>query len=143
MDIVGPSHTAFDLDAGNPHVDELREIFQCVEILWGEEEAVKFLVSKGYTLLERNYRFKKVEIDIIVRKEHIIIGVEVKTRNNSKVVPAFFAINKAKQRNLIYGINQYIKRFSEPIEVRMDAISVMNMGGQIQITHLEDAFPAF
>ena len=65
--------------------------------LWGEEEAVKFLVSKGYTLLERNYRFKKVEIDIIVRKEHIIIGVEVKTRNNSKVVPAFFAINKAKQ----------------------------------------------
>jgi putative endonuclease len=56
--------------------------------LWGEEEAVKFLVSKGYTLLERNYRFKKVEIDIIVRKEHIIIGVEVKTRNNSKVVPS-------------------------------------------------------
>lgn len=111
--------------------------------LWGEEEAVKFLVSKGYTLLERNYRFKKVEIDIIVQKEHIIIGVEVKTRNNSKVVPAFFAINKVKQRNLIYGINQYIKRFSEPIEVRMDAISVMNMGGQIQITHLEDAFPAF
>lgn len=27
--------------------------------LWGEEEALKYLISKGYTLLERNYRFKK------------------------------------------------------------------------------------
>ncbi|MFM7565559.1 MAG: YraN family protein [Flavobacteriales bacterium] len=111
--------------------------------LWGEEEAVKYLIAKGYTLLERNYRFKKVELDIILKKDNIIIAVEVKTRSESKVVTPFFSINKTKQRNLILGINHYVQRFKEPVEVRMDAVSVLIVGDKTHITHVKDAFPAF
>ncbi len=110
---------------------------------WGEEQAKEYLLNAGYQILELNYRFKKVEIDIIVRKDNRIIAVEVKTRTGIIVGAPFHAITREKQRNLLLGINQYVQRFSEAIEVRMDAISVIKKDEEIQIVHLEDAFPAF
>ena len=45
---------------------------------WGEERAAKYLRSKGYTILERNFRCRAGEIDIIARRGGIITFVEVK-----------------------------------------------------------------
>jgi len=45
----------------------------------GEDIASKFLINKGYTLIERNYRKKFGEIDVIVRKAGKVHFVEVKT----------------------------------------------------------------
>jgi putative endonuclease len=51
---------------------------------WGEEKAVEFLVQKGYEILERNYKLKKSELDIIawreIKGEKTLCFVEVKTR---------------------------------------------------------------
>jgi Holliday junction resolvase-like predicted endonuclease len=69
--------------------------------------------------------------------------VEVKTRSGIIVGTPFHAITREKQRNLLLGINHYVQKFKEPIEVRMDAISVIKQGERINIVHLEDAFPAF
>lgn len=110
---------------------------------WGEEQAKEYLLKSGYQILEMNYRFKKVEIDIIARKDNRIIAIEVKTRAGILVSTPFHAITREKQRNLLLGINHYVQRFMEPIEVRMDAINVIKQGEEIQIVHLEDAFPAF
>ncbi|RLC55340.1 MAG: endonuclease, partial [Candidatus Cloacimonadota bacterium] len=44
----------------------------------GEQIAVDFLIQKGYEIKERNWRFKKAEIDIIAQLENVLIAVEVK-----------------------------------------------------------------
>ncbi len=51
---------------------------------WGEQKAVEFLVEKGYEILERNYKQKKSELDIIawheIKGEKTLCFIEVKTR---------------------------------------------------------------
>ncbi|WP_306415995.1 YraN family protein [Fulvivirga ulvae] len=49
----------------------------------GEQRAAEYLMGKGYELLERNYRYKRSEIDIIIKKEQLLVFVEVKTRSYS------------------------------------------------------------
>ena len=46
----------------------------------GEQKAELFLHNKGFSILERNWRYKKNEIDIIVKNDKYIVVVEVKTR---------------------------------------------------------------
>ena len=110
---------------------------------WGEELAKEHLLESGYEILEANYRFKKSEIDLIAKKGNLIVAVEVKTRTGIIVGTPFHAITREKQRNLLLGINHYDQKFNEPVEVRMDAISIIKLGESIRIAHLEDAFPAF
>jgi hypothetical protein len=43
----------------------------------------------------------------------------------------------------LLGINHYVQKFNEPVEVRMDAVSIIKQGETIKIAHLQDAFPAF
>ncbi len=110
---------------------------------WGEELAKEHLLESGYEILEANYRFKKSEIDLIAKKGNLIVAVEVKTRTGIIVGTPFHAITREKQRNLLLGINHYVQKFNEPVEVRMDEISIIKLGESIRIAHLEDAFPAF
>lgn len=48
----------------------------------GEELAVAYLLEDGYTILERNWTYRKAEIDIIAQKEGILAVIEVKTRSS-------------------------------------------------------------
>ena len=49
----------------------------------GEELAIDHLLKSGFRIIERNYRFRKAEIDIIAQKEGLLIAVEVKTRSTA------------------------------------------------------------
>ncbi len=49
----------------------------------GEQAAVMYLYQQGYTILHKNYRYKRAEIDIIALKEMVMVFVEVKTRTSS------------------------------------------------------------
>ena len=51
---------------------------------FGEERAVRFLRRKGYRIVERNYRCRQGEIDIIARKRDILAFVEVKLRRQPR-----------------------------------------------------------
>ena len=54
---------------------------------WGEKEALNFLVGKGHQVLERNYRTKLGELDIVTLYEGMIYCIEVKSWRNSFVHP--------------------------------------------------------
>jgi len=73
---------------------------------WGEEQAATYLASKGYVILDCNYRFGHSEVDIIAEKDGILSFVEIKTRGNQAYGLAEYAFTPAKLAALeraVYG----------------------------------------
>ena len=66
----------------------------------GEDLAAAFLIEKGFTVLERNYRNKKSEIDLIVSKGNWLVFVEVKTRRGSAHGAPIEAVDARKVERL-------------------------------------------
>lgn len=108
----------------------------------GEERACAFLLQKGYTLLHRNWRHLKEEIDIVMSFREEIIFVEVKTRASEDWEPAELAVTRKKQRNLISAAEAYIFKYDIQKEARFDIVSVYIKGKNSQIDHIEQAFYA-
>ena len=106
----------------------------------GEEIAVKYLMDKGYEILERNWRNRHKEIDIIAKDGNELVVVEVKTRKNNDYGDPDFAVNKQKQRLLISAANSYIYRNNLDLDTRFDIISIIIKDGNPVIDHIEDAF---
>ena len=106
----------------------------------GEEIAVNYLIEKGYEILERNWRNRHNEIDIIAKDGKELVIVEVKTRKSNNYGEPDLAVNKQKQRLLIYAANAYIFRNNLDINTRFDIISIVFNNGEPVIDHIEDAF---
>jgi putative endonuclease len=85
----------------------------------GEELAVKYLRSKGYTILETNWRLGRNEIDIIAEADHCLVVVEVKTRHSTDFGNPESFVTREKQRLLIRAANAYIRRHSVTTETRL------------------------
>jgi putative endonuclease len=106
----------------------------------GEETAKNHLILIGYKILETNWRFKKLEIDIIARTEKTIVFVEVKARHtNSFGEPEVF-VTKKKQAFLIAAANQYIQQNNLEMEARFDIIAITGANNKQTVKHLEGAF---
>ena len=105
----------------------------------GERLAADFLLSKGYTIEQRNYRWSGIEIDIIAQNQDYIVFVEVKTRHNRLENPEHF-LPKKKQSRMVKLANFYVNSNSIDKEVRFDLIIIDWKNKQPQITHIEQAF---
>ena len=66
----------------------------------GEQKAAEYLKKKGYKILERNYKYKNLEIDIIAQRKTDLVFVEVKTRSDNTLFEPEDAVNYQKQRNI-------------------------------------------
>ncbi|OFX86004.1 MAG: hypothetical protein A2W99_16640 [Bacteroidetes bacterium GWF2_33_16] len=108
----------------------------------GEEQALRFLVSSGYKIRHKNWRYKKNEVDIIAEKNNLLIVIEVKTRTNDYFESPKEAVTKKKQRFIIKATEAYIQQFNIDSETRFDIVSVIIRNGNSEIEHIEDAFQA-
>jgi putative endonuclease len=91
----------------------------------GEQLAADHLQRMGYTILERNYRNRLGEIDIIARHRGRIVFVEVKTRRSQRFGSPKWSVTPAKQRNLTKVALSFLKtRFSIDTPARFDVVSV-------------------
>lgn len=106
----------------------------------GERIAREFLIKKEYEILDTNYRFKHLELDIICKKNDLLIVVEVKTRTSSFLVGPHETVTKSKQKSLIKITNQYIIEKEIDMEVQFDIISIILNQKECLIEHIEDAF---
>lgn len=104
----------------------------------GEEQAIAYLRGKGYTILECNWRYKNLEIDIIASDGEFLAVVEVKTRKNADFGAPEVFVDRKKQKKIIRATHEYIKQKELEHEVRFDIISVNNATGQIE--HIERAY---
>lgn len=102
--------------------------------------AASFLEQKGYLVLNRNYRYKHSEIDLIVSRENWLVFVEVKTRSSTAFgFPEEFVDDKKAQK-IMEGADQYLFETDWQGNVRYDIVSVTLSAGKPEIVHFEDAF---
>ena len=105
----------------------------------GEEIAADYMISKGYRILERNWRVGHWEVDLIAENERWLVIAEVKTRKNTLFGEPEDFVTLQKQRNLIRAAAAYIRRTQQVKEVRFDIISVVLQAGVQGVKHIEDA----
>jgi putative endonuclease len=107
----------------------------------GENVAANYLKNKGYRIIERNYRKQRAEIDIIAKKDEMIVFVEVKTRKNSNFGYGFEAVTRHKQEQIIKAAKLFCQE-KEIIDTpcRFDVISIEKDGKHYKIDHFENAF---
>ncbi len=104
----------------------------------GETLASEYLKNKGYKIIERNYKNKIGEIDIIAMLGDTLVFVEVKERESLRFGHPREAVNFYKQqkiRKVALGYLKY-KQLIDKINVRFDVIDVLGE----KITHIENAF---
>ncbi len=110
---------------------------------YGEEQAARYLRRKGYRIVERNYRCRQGEIDIIARKREILAFIEVKLRRDDRFAEAREFVTAAKQRRILSAASLYLTRCGEDLQPRFDVIEIYAPNGErgpITINHLESAF---
>ena len=109
----------------------------------GEQIAVDFLLKNGYTIVERNYRFDKSEVDIIAQKGDILSITEVKTRSTTDFGNPETFIKPKQIKNLIKAVDEYINENQLDVDVRFDIIAIVKTKSDYQIEHIKDAFYHF
>lgn len=106
----------------------------------GEETALAWLRKSGYTILESNWRFRHLEIDIIAMEGDLLVAAEVKTRSTVAFGEPEIFVTKAKQKKLIRAINHYVEQKGMDNEIRFDIIAVVSGGGTTSVKHIKEAF---
>ena len=106
----------------------------------GEELATQYLQKKGYEILERNWRNRHKEIDIVAKDGETLVVVEVKTRQDDYHGEPDLAVTRVKQARLISAANAYVFKHNLDCDTRFDIISIVFEGGEPVIDHIEDAF---
>ncbi len=109
----------------------------------GENFTVKYLRKNGYKILERNFRLKCGEIDIIAQKGEYIIFAEVKTRNSNSLTRPYEAVDKRKIAKIKKTAAMYISQNQLDAYFRFDVSEVFTdakSGKIININYIENAF---
>ena len=107
----------------------------------GEDEAAKYLVEKGYKIIERNYSCRFGEIDIIAQKNEDLVFIEVKTRKNNYFGEPQEAVDYRKLDRINMTMDYFISNFKvdDKYNIRIDVIEIINDGcGESKINHIED-----
>ena len=106
-----------------------------------EDLAASFCREKGFVVLERNYRRKTGEIDLIVRDGNMLVFTEVKFRKSPENGFPEEAVNYAKQQHIFRTAEWYLaeNRLPQDTPCRFDVISILDG----EITHIENAFGGF
>ncbi len=103
-----------------------------------EQKAAQYLEEQGYRILERNYRCKLGEIDLIARDGAYLAFVEVKYRLDARAGYGLEAVDVRKQRRIIRAASWYLyeKHIRENQPCRFDVVSFLGE----EITLVRDAF---
>jgi putative endonuclease len=109
----------------------------------GETCASAYLIRNGWTVLDRNYRFGRREVDLVVRRGGLVAFVEVKTRAGVGYGSPEEAVTRLKRREIETVAREYLwRRRLDDVDVRFDVVSILAGPGRkvVRIEHLEDAW---
>lgn len=106
----------------------------------GEDAAADYLRKSGYKILERNWRCKLGELDLIASKSGVIVFVEVKASATRHAIEPQHRVNRQKQKKLTQLAQYFRRTASVDAPCRFDVIAVWWESGVPNIQHWENAF---
>ncbi len=107
----------------------------------GESLAVEYFLQKGYEILHRNWRFKKLEVDIIASANGMLHFIEVKTRSTDRFGYPEEQVDRKKIRFLIDASAEYLFQHPQWQRIQFDVLSVIiNNNGKIDYFLIEDVY---
>jgi putative endonuclease len=107
-----------------------------------EDEAARWLAERGWRVLERNVRFRRKEVDLVIRRGDVVAFVEVKGRRSGGCGHPLEAVTVRKRAEIECVAGWWVSRYGEPGMVyRFDAVSVVPTArGGLVVEHVEDAW---
>ena len=109
----------------------------------GEAVARKYLEQRGYRVLHINWRYGHYELDIVARLPDLLVVVEVKTRDQRRIMEPEDAVDKAKIRCTVAAADAHVPPFDIDLPVPFDILSLIKRSdGTYHVEHIEDAFYA-
>jgi putative endonuclease len=107
----------------------------------GEQLACDELTRRGYTVLERRYRTRAGELDIIARQGDYLVFVEVKARSGHEFGAPEEAVTALKQQKLVWMATDYLARHGgREVPCRFDVVAINTDTEPPTVTILPDAF---
>ncbi len=108
----------------------------------GEDVAARYIKNLGLRIIERNWRYKQWELDIICRDKHTLVFVEVKTRTVGSMATPLDAITARKRHALIHAATAWLSihdAWSHPC--RFDVVAVVCHKEKNQTTFSVEHYP--
>ncbi len=105
-----------------------------------EMQAEHYLLAQGLTLVERNFRCRMGEIDLIMRDQATVVFVEVRSRTGNRFGGALASIDARKQQKLIVTAQMYLQRLRATPPCRFDVVLIQ--GAQAAPYWIRNAFSA-
>ena len=107
----------------------------------GEDVAARYLEGLGYRIVERNFRCKLGEIDVVAQAGRTVVFCEVKTRRSARWGEPSEAVNLRKQARIRrLGAVWLAERAVRAHDVRFDVVSVTWNAGEPNVDHIVGAF---
>jgi putative endonuclease len=107
----------------------------------GERIAERYLLKKGYKLVERNYRCPSGELDLIVLDRRVVVFVEVKTRTGHAFGTPFEAVEFRKQQKMTQAAQYFLaQKGLHQRDARFDVVGISWLGREPMVEHIENAF---
>ena len=107
----------------------------------GEDIAVRHLEKANYTILERNYRYRRAEIDIIAIKNRMLVFFEVKMRSKTAFGYPEEFVSEAQELRILDASTFYLEQNPPPHQfIRFDIIAIICNKERYELTHIQDAF---
>ena len=107
----------------------------------GEDFAAQWYVARGFEIVDRNWRVREGEIDLVAQRERTIVFCEVKTRSSDRFGVPAESVTLTKQRRLRVLAARWLSEHPDRRgQVRFDVASVVPAGATPSVTVLEAAF---
>jgi putative endonuclease len=98
-----------------------------------ERMAEEFLTGQGYRIIDRNFRCRRAEIDLVAREGKYLVFLEVKERSSDALGAAAQAVDRKKQDRICAAARFYLYRFriDPAMPVRFDVVTID--GGKVRL----------
>ena len=109
-----------------------------------EDAACKYLMENGLRLVEKNYKCRGGEIDLVMRHKNSLVFVEVRYRHSNRFGSGAESVIKRKQDKIILTALHYLQSHnnSDGLASRFDVISIQAISGKTDIQWIQNAFQA-
>ncbi|WP_027178570.1 YraN family protein [Maridesulfovibrio bastinii] len=107
----------------------------------GEDYAAKYLDSHGLKVLDRNWRWRQWELDLVCMDGDELVFVEVKSRSGSGMQSGIEALTPAKCKKLVKAASHYLSEknlWERPC--RFDLVAITGNSNSMKLEHIKSAF---